>query len=510
MDSNNKRLAKNTALLYVRTLFIMFISLYTSRVVLATLGVKDYGIYNVVGGVIAMFGVVSGSISNAVSRFITFELGKGDKKRLNDIFITSINIEFIIAAVVLVLGETVGVWFLNTQMNIPDGRMFAANWVLQFSLCSFIFGLWSVPYNACIIAHEDMSVYAYFSILEAVLKLVIVYLIVISPWDKLISYAFLLFAVDALMRLLYGLYCKFHYEETRYHFAWNKGMVKQMGSFSGWQFLTNTTWLVNTQGINILMNIYFGVAINAARGVANQVDGAIMKFVNSFTTALNPQITKDYAKSDMSALYKLVCNGAKYTFFLMMLFQLPAILEADTLLHVWLKNVPDHAITFLQLTMVGTMLNMLGNTQLTACMATGNIKKYTIVVTIVGITVFPITWIAFALGLPPESCYVAFIIVYVAVLFTRVYIMKGLIGCPMMLFIRKVIYKIIPVAIAAAIIPVAFVHYVAPSFLRLIATCVICTICSCTSIWNIGISKDERTAVINIIKNKLHISSNVN
>lgn len=484
----------------------MLISLYTSRVVLATLGVKDYGIYNVVGGVIAMFNVVSGSISNAISRFITFELGKGNIKKLNDIFVTSVNIEFLIAGVVLILGETVGVWFLNTQMNIPEGRMYAANWVLQFSLFSFIMGLWSVPYNASIIAHEKMSAFAYVSILEAALKLLIVYLLVVSPWDKLITYSLLLASVDLLIRIVYGTYCKLHFEECRYHFAWHKELIKQMGGFSGWQFLTNAAWMINTEGINILMNLFFGVAINAARGVANQVDGAIMRFVTSFTTALNPQITKDYAKGNTSALYKLVCNGAKYTFFLMLFFQLPAILEADTLLHIWLKNVPNHAVQFLQLTMVGTMLNMLGNTQLTACMATGNIKKYTIVITLVGLLVFPLSWIAFKIGLPPESCYVVFILVYIAILFTRIYIMKGLIGCPMMLFIKKVIFRIIPVAILAAIIPVIFVNFVNPSFIRLTSTCVICTICSSASIWLVGISMEERHSAIGLFKSKLHIN----
>lgn len=506
MNSDNKRIAKNTVLLYIRTLFIMLISLYTSRVVLATLGVKDYGIYNVVGGVIAMFNVVSGSISNAISRFITFELGKGNIKKLNDIFVTSVNIEFLIAGVVLILGETVGVWFLNKQMNIPEGRMFAANWVLQFSLFSFIMGLWSVPYNASIIAHEKMSAFAYVSILEAALKLLIVYLLVVSPWDKLITYSLLLASVDLLIRIVYGTYCKLHFAECSYHFAWHKDLIKQMGGFSGWQFLTNAAWMINTEGINILMNLFFGVAINAARGVANQVDGAIMRFVTSFTTALNPQITKDYAKGNTSALYKLVCNGAKYTFFLMLFFQLPAILEADTLLHIWLKNVPNHAVQFLQLTMVGTMLNMLGNTQLTACMATGNIKKYTIVITFVGLLVFPLSWIAFKIGLPPESCYIVFILVYIAILFTRIYIMKGLIGCPMMLFIKKVIFRIIPVAILAAIIPVIFVNFVNPSFIRLISTCVICTMCSFASIWLVGISMEERHSAIGLFKSKLHIN----
>ena len=502
VNTNNKRLAKNTILLYVRTLLVMAISLYTSRVVLSTLGVNDYGTYNVVGGAIAMFSVVSGSISNAISRFITFELGKGSISKLHDVFITSINIQFIIGGFVLLLGETVGIWFLNTYMNIPGQRLYAANWVLQFSLLSFIIGLLSVPYNACIIAHEKMSAFAYVSILEVTLKLLIVYLLTISPWDKLITYALLLSLVDLLIRIVYGLYCKKHFEECKYHLKWNTQLLKQMGGFSGWQFLTNACWIINTQGINILMNMYFGVAVNAARGVSNQVDGAIMRFVSSFTTALNPQITKNYAKGDKEALYSLVCNGAKYTFFLMLLFQLPAILEANTLLHLWLNEVPERAVIFLQLTMVGTMLNMLGNTQLTACMATGNIKKYTIVITLIGFMVFPFSWLCFALGLSPDSSYVVFIFIYIVLLFSRLYFMRSLIGLPIMLFINTVFRKIVPVTIIASIFPFFFVSYMDSNWQRLIGTIIICSLCSIISIYFIGINGDERKKIITIIKNR--------
>lgn len=500
VNTNNKRIAKNTILLYARTLFVMAISLYTSRVVLSTLGVNDYGTYNVVGGAIAMFSVVSGSISNAISRFITFELGKENISKLHDVFITSINIQFIIGGFVLLLGETVGIWFLNTHLNIPGQRLYAANWVLQFSLISFIIGLLSVPYNACIIAHEKMSAFAYVSILEVTLKLLFVYLLTISPWDKLITYALLLSLVDLLIRIVYGLYCKKHFEECRYHLKWDTQLLKQMGGFSGWQFLTNTCWVINTQGINILMNMYFGVAVNAARGVANQVDSAIMRFVTSFTTALNPQITKNYAIGDKEALFSLVCNGAKYTFFLMFLFQFPAILEADTLLHLWLKDVPEHAVIFLRLTMVGTMLNMLGNTQLTACLATGNIKKYTIVVSLVGFTTFPLSLLAFILGFPPESCYVVFIIIYTIVLYTRVHIMRELIGCPISLFLQKVILKIVIVAIIASVVPVFFVFSIQPSLFRLIGSVSICSICSLITIFFIGISSHERNMVVDKIR----------
>ena len=502
-SANNQKIAKNTLLLYGRTMFIMIITLYTSRVILDTLGVDNYGIYNVVGGVIAMFSVVSGSITNAISRFITFGLGKGEKEHLNSIFITSVNIQFIIGFLIFILAETIGTWFLNTHLNIPQQRIAAANWVLQFSLLSFIFGLWSVPYNACIIAHEKMSAFAYVSILEAALKLTVAYLLTISPWDKLITYACLLTSVDLFIRFIYGLYCKKHFEECKYHFLWDKKLLKEMGKFSGWQFLTNTCWMINTQGINILMNLFFGVAVNAARGVAIQVDGAIMRFVTSFTTAINPQITKSYAQGDKEALYTLVCNGAKYTFYLMLLFQLPAFLEADTILNIWLKNVPAHAVSFLQLTMIGTMLNMLGNTQLTACMATGNIKKYTIVITSVGFLVLPLSWIAFKIGLPPESCYLAFILVYCAVLFTRLSIMKELIGCPILLFVKRVFFRIVPVTLLAAIIPYLYVENTNSSILRLIITVCICTLCSISAIMVIGINSKEREVVKNVIKKKI-------
>lgn len=494
-SANNKRIAKNTLLLYVRTLFIMAITLYTSRVILNALGVEDYGIYNVVGGVVAMFSLISGSLSNAISRFITFELGRGNIKRLGIIFSTSVNIQLGLSLLILILGAVIGGWFLNTHINIPEGRMTAANWVLYCSLLMFCINLISIPYNACIIAHEHMAAFAYVSILEASLKLLICYLIVVSPVDKLISYAILLVIVALIIRFVYGIYCNRHFEECHYRLIYDRTLLRQMGSFAGWQFLANGCWLFNTQGVNILINMFFGVALNAARGIATQVDGAIQQFVNNFMTAVNPQITKNYAAGRIKEMFILVCRGAKFSYFLLMLFAIPVMLETEYVLTLWLKNVPDYTVVFLRLTIIGSMLNMLGGTGLTACMATGSIKLYSIWITSVGILVFPLTWIAFKCGLPVESTYIIFIIVYIGVTIVRLYIMKGLLHFPPILFVRKVVVPMLIVTPIAIILPYLVVNLLTPSFWRLCITIVASLISSSVTIFFIGLTGSERNVV---------------
>ena len=421
-SANNKRIAKNTLLLYFRTLFIMLVTLYTSRVVLNTLGVTDYGIYNVVGGVVMMFSVISGSLSSSISRFITYEIGHGDFDKLKRIFSTSVNIQIGISLVILVLAELFGVWFLNTKMNVPAERLSAANWVLQCSLLSFIINLVSVPYNACIIAHERMSAFAYISIMEAVLRLLVVYMLLVSPYDKLATYAVLLVVVALIIRMAYSLYCRKHFEESRYRFVYDKPLIKEMTGFAGWSFFGNGAYMLNVQGVDMLINIFFGVTLNAARGVATQVQNAVMQFVNNFTVAVNPQITKSYAAGDREYMNKLVCRGARFSYFLLFLFVVPIVCEADYILYLWLKIVPEHAPAFLRLALFGSLMMLLGNSMLTAISATGNIKRYQLWVTIVGCLVFPLTWVAFKLGFPPETTYVIFIAIYFLLVFVRPYI----------------------------------------------------------------------------------------
>ena len=275
-QSNSSKIAKNTALLYFRSLFVMSISLYTSRIILDSLGLDNYGIYNVVGGVVAMFSLLSGSLSSAISRYLTFELGKKNIKKLRSVFSTSVAIQIALALLIVVIAEIAGVWFINYHINIPTGRLEAANWVLQCSIVTFAIGLISVPYNATIIAHEQMNVFAYISIIEVILKLLVAYLLYISPFDKLIVYALLLVIVSMAIRFIYGVYCKRHFSECGGRFVIDKNIIKEMSGFAGWNFLGAGSYLLMTQGVNILMNLFFTVAINAARGIAGQMENVIM------------------------------------------------------------------------------------------------------------------------------------------------------------------------------------------------------------------------------------------
>ena len=495
-SGNNKRIAKNTLLLYIRTIFLMLITLYTSRVILDQLGVDDYGIYNVVGGFVAMFSVISSALSSSISRFITFELGKGDIKRLTTIFSTSVNIQLGLSAIILLIGETVGLWFINYKMNIPADRLVSANWVLQCSLLTFCINLISVPYNSCIIAHEKMSAFAYISILEAALKLLICYMLIVSPIEKLIAYSLLMLFVAILIRFVYGMYCTRNFEECKYRMCYEKEIVKEMTGFAGWSFFPNVAWIFNTQGVNVLINLFFGVALNAARGIASQVESAVMLFVRNFTTALNPQITKYYANGDKENMFLLMCRGTKFTYFLTLLMVLPLFLETEYVLQLWLKEVPTHTVIFVQLSLIGSIINNIGNTCYTACQATGNIKRYSIVVTTVGFLVFPLTWLCFKWGLPVESTYIIFILVYICVSIANMLMTRWLLQFPLSMFLRKALFPIVWVTILSSIIPTLLCFQMESSFVRFIITCMVSVLSTCAAIYLTGLSKHEKRIII--------------
>ena len=345
-SENNKRIAKNTLLLYFRMLLLMVVSLYTSRVVLNALGVEDFGIYNVVGGVVAMFTVISGSLSAAISRFITFELGKGDGEGLKNTFSAAVTIQLLLSLVIVLLIESVGVWFLNAKMTIPADRLAAANWVLQFSIVTFVINLVSVPYNATIIAHERMSAFAYISIFEAVGKLAVAFLITVSPIDRLVFYAVLMCAVAVSVRLMYGRYCKRHFTECTYRFRWDKELLRRMSGFAGWNFIGAASAVLRDQGGNIVINLFAGPAVNAARGISVQVNNAVTGFVQNFMTALNPQITKSYASGDRDYMMTLIYQGARLSFYMLLLLSLPVLVNTHYILGLWLKTVPGHTVLF--------------------------------------------------------------------------------------------------------------------------------------------------------------------
>lgn len=502
-----RRIAKNTVALYFRMLFLMMIGLYTSRVILKTLGVADYGTYNLVGGVISMFSILTSSLSTAISRFITFELGKGQSERLNRVFSIAVNVQLILGLIVVFFSETIGVWFLNTHLQIPAERMVAANWVLQCAIASFVLGLLMVPYNASLIAHENMNIFAYISILEAVLKLAIVFALYISPYDKLITYAILLFSVSCLIRWIYANYCKRHYEECRYHYVNDKPLLKKMTGFAGWNLLGDGSWILNNYGVNILLNIFFGpitgLVLNAARGIATQVDNIVQSFVRNFMTALNPQITKSYAAGDLEYMHKLVFAGAKYSFFLMLFFAIPICLETELVLNLWLGVVPDYAVVFVQLTLLSSMCVLLGNTLITSVFATGKIRNYELVMGLMALSNFPITWIAFKMGASPVAAYVVYFFVYFVMIFVRLYMVKDLIHMPAWTYVKEVFFRVAIVGFFSVLIPLLITHFCEDSITRLLEVCVSSSVCVVGSVLLLGMKKDERTFVFSFIRRNL-------
>lgn len=489
---NSKRIAKNTLLLYIRLIFTMAVGLFTSRVILVTLGVEDYGIYNVVAGFVLMFSFFTGSLGVAISRFLTYELGKGESDKLQRIFSTSVNVQILLSLAILVLAEAIGVWFVNNKLNIPADRLYAANWTFQCAILSFILNLINVPYNAAIIAHERMNAFAYISILEVTLKIAIVYALYISPMDKLIAYSILFAFIGLIIRLVYGVYCKNHFAECHYQLVIDKSMLKEITGFAGWNLLGSGAYLFNTQGVNIAMNFFFGVTINAARGIATQVEGVVRQFVTNFTTALNPQITKSYAAGNMEYMYTLVCRGAKYSYFLMLIFAVPFMFEADIILKLWLDNVPECTSIFLRLTMIGTLCDILGNSTANACWATGKVKKYYLLVGSIGSLVFFISYGLFAYGFPAYTSYVVFIVIYLILIFVKLYIIKGLINFPVMMFYKETLLRILPVTFITFIIASIPFSLMDESILRFFLTGILSAIVLGGSIYFCGLEKTER------------------
>ena len=506
-SANNKRIAKNTLLLYFRMLFMMAVSLYTSRVVLNALGVEDFGIYNVVGGVVAMFSMLSGSLSAAITRFITYELGTGNRENLKKIFSSAVTIQIGLAVLIILLAEAVGVWFLNVKMNIPDIRMAAANWVFQFSILTFAINLISVPYNASIIAHERMSAFAYISILEAVGKLAIAYLIIVSPMDRLVFYAILMCAVALIVRLAYGIYCKKHFEECTYHFIFDRDLLKRMFGFAGWNFIGAISSVLRDQGGNVVINLFCGPAANAARGIAFQVNNAISGFVTNFMTALNPQITKSYAAGDRDYMMTLIFQGARLSFYMLLLLSLPMLVNTHYILGLWLKIVPNHAVLFVQLVLVFAMSESISQPLITAMLATGRIRNYQIVVGGLQMMNLPVSYILLRMGMFPEVVIVVAIVISQCCLVARLVMLRGMIGLSVKKYMKKVYINVLTVTVMAAIIPFLLTIKLEESFLNFVLLCLMSFICTGITIYYAGCTKAERQFLLNklhTIKNKLN------
>ena len=503
ISDSNKRIAKNTVMLYFRMFIMMAIGLFTSRVTLQVLGVDNYGINNVVGGVIGMFSLVTGALVNSVSRFLTFELGKKDNSMLNEVFCTSMNVMGLLSIVFFVLSETVGVWFLYNKLNIPADRISAANVVLQCSIASCIMGLMYIPYNALIIAYEKMSIWAYLSILDVVMKLLIVYALYISPFDKLKTFALLGLGWAILNQIIYRIYCHRTFSVARYHFIIDKQLMKRIFSFAGWNFFGQGAYVINNEGVNIVIKLFFGVTVNAARGIAMSVNGYVTQFANNFMVALNPQITKSFAAGNYEETHKLIFRGAKFTYFLMLLLMLPICLEAKTILHLWLGIVPEYAVVFVRWTLIITLVNSLSNTLITGLHASGNLKRYMTIVGIVEVSNFPLTYIAFKLGLEPVAAYWVFASVYLILMFLRLYLIKDLIFLKACDYTKAVYIRVFPVSLVAAAVPVGICCLFEDSIWRFIIVSLVCVCCSCFSIYYLGLERHERSIVVEQVRKRL-------
>lgn len=495
-------------MLYVRLLFGMLVSLYTSRLVLNTLGVDDYGINNVVGGLVTMFSLISNSLSSAVSRFMTYELGRDDMVRLKRVFTTSLTIHVLLALTVVLLAETVGLWFLNTHMTIPAERLGAAHVVFHSTVAGFALTLICVPYGAVITSHERMGIFALFGITDTILRLLVVLFLAFAPmeFDKLKVYSLLVLSVVFIMQSASVVFCRTHYEEARFSITFDSDYLKSIGSFAGWNFLGNSAWIINTQGLNILMNIFFGVAVNAARGIAAQVEGVVTAFVNNFMTALNPQIIKSYAAQDLDYMHSLVCRGAKFSYFMMFFFVVPLALEARQVLSIWLGTVPEHAVSFLRLTLLSSLTTVIANSLVTAQLATGNIKKYQITVSFFGLWVFPLSYVAYKAGLPPEASYIIYFIIYFGLIFVRIYLVKDMIMMPAKLYFKDVLLPVAIVSACSVIAPVLVYFYMQETFFRLVTVCAVSVVSSLACMYICGLKKSERRFVREKIRSRLQLS----
>ena len=497
-SSNNKRIAKNTLLLYFRMLLTMAVSLYTSRVVLQTLGVEDYGIYNVVGGVVAMFTFINNAMGSATQRYLTFELGKNDHIRLKQVFCTSIAIHAFIALMILVLAETVGLWFLNTHMTIPSERMEAAHWVYQFSIIATMVVIMRVPFNASIIAHEKMSAFAYISVLEVILKLIVVYMLLIFDIDKLKLYAFLILSIQVLDCLLYIKYCYKHFPECHYKPYYDKSLFSEMFSFAGWSMFGNLAAVAFTQGVNILLNIFFGPTVNAARAVAVQVQNAVHGFVSNFQMALNPQITKNYASGNLNQMHTLIFASARYSFFLLFLIALPIMIEAESILAVWLQEVPKHTANFIRLIFCVMMIDAMANSLIVAAQATGRIKVYQAVVGGILLLIVPISYIALKMEGRPEAVFIVHLLMVVLAQIVRLLMIRPMIQLSLKNYFREVVMKIARVILVALILPIGtYLLLPKDTFYSFFTVCTLSVISVSLSVYYLGIGNGERAFVIN-------------
>lgn len=497
---NNKRIAKNTLLLYIRMLLMMAVSLYTSRVILNALGIEDYGIYNVIGGVVTMFSFLNGTMAASTQRFLSYAIGKQDNKLLQDTFSQTLTLHILIALIIVVLGEGIGYWFVTHQLVIPPDRLNAAVWAFHCSLFCLFFGVIQVPYNAMIVAQERMNIYAYFSIAEVLLKLAVAFLITCFAFDKLKLYALLLLSVAGITLILYSSFCKLKFD-TNLRLFWNNNLCKNLLSFSGWNLSAQVAYVARTQGVNILLNLFFGPALNAARGIAVQVSGALTSFVSNFQLAANPQIVKSYAQRDMVGMRKLIYDSSRFSFLLLSMLSIPFYLECEAILTIWLKTVPDYAVIFTRLVLMSMLVDALSGTLGYGMFATGKVRNYQLTLSSLFILNPILVYILFKGGLQPVIIYIIEITFNAIALGFRLYFLRKLIGISILTYYRQVIRAGIFIFLLSSI-PAYLVQQTMPESIFRIFVVIITSVCT-IAIWGylIGLTKQERQKANQLINN---------
>lgn len=496
---NNKRLVKNTAVLYARMFLTVGISFYTSRIVLQNLGASDFGLFNLMSGFVAMFYMVTTSLSAAVNRFLAYDLGVGGKQRLNKTFCTSLNIELLFSLLVLLLGETVGLWFVNTQLVIEDDRLVVANIIYQFSLLSFIVELIGVPYFSLVVAHEKMKVFAYNTIISVLFRLAVALLLIYSPIDRLVFYAVGSLLVGIFTQAAFYVYCKLKFEESKYKLYFDKVQFLQMFSFGGWNFLTSISSMMRSQGLNIVLNICYGTVVNAAFGIARQLEGHIRSFAKNFILALNPQITKSYSEGNVVHSRNLTYKGTKFAFLLLFAIGFPIILYAKEFLDIWLVCVPKYTERFVQLTIVLSLIEMLLSPIGIFNQATGNIKKFQIATCIAQIVVLPASYVLLKLGFSPYITLYSAIIAELILLPYRIEVNRRE-GITMKDYWYYVLMRLMPVVLIV-IISGYLIKYMLPSTIlyTLISAVLVMSILA-LSVYFIGLDTEERVIVVRVIR----------
>lgn len=495
-SSNNRRIARNTLFLYFRMIFIMLVSLYTSRVILKALGIEDFGIYNVVGGVVVMLNFLSGTLSSTTQRFLAIELGKQETQNLNLIFNTSIQIHALLSLIVIILGETVGLWFLYSYMTIPEGRMNAALWVYHFSVLDCVVFLMSIPYNSFIIANERMSAFAYISIIEVLLKLLIVFILTFLNSDKLILYSILVFLVQLIIRFIYAGYCKKYFVETQFKFVYSKFVFKEMIGFAGWSLFGNIAAVTLTQGFNLMLNLFFGPIVNAARAIAIQVQSGVATFVVNFQTALNPQLIKSSVKEERNIFFQLVYRSARYSYFLLLLVSLPLLIVTNGILGIWLGMVPEYTVDFVRIVVLISLVDAMGNALGTIIQATGKIKYYQMSIGTVILLVVPMTYLFLEKGYSPSTVFLMNLSVSFMDTCIRLVFARKMLKLSLLQFVKEVYVKVVLVTLVSLPLPLlAYSLLDETSWRNVLFIVLVCILSTIASMFYIGFNNRERTFI---------------